>query len=186
MDQTPVSLLERLRRPADPAAWERFVDLVTPLLYRWARRAGLQESDAADLVQDVLVVLVEKLPEFRYDPRHSFRAWLHTVALNRWRNRRRRPEPDGLGDGGRAELVSPDAGAAFAEAEYRRHLLGRALRLVRGDFQPGTWQAFWEHVVRDRPAAEVAAELGLRVDSVYAAKSRVLRRLRQELDGLLD
>ena len=95
MDSTPVSLLERLRRPAEQAAWERFVRLYTPLLCQWARRLGLRGADAADLVQDVFVVLVQKLPEFRYDPRRRFRGWLWTVTLNKWRERRRRAPSGG-------------------------------------------------------------------------------------------
>src|SRR5438876_4447688 len=96
MHSTPVSLLERLRRPAEPEAWGRFVHLYTPLLYYWSRRAGLQPSDAADLVQDVLTTLVQKLPEFRYDEHKSFRAWLRTVTLNKWRDRRKRHAPEQL------------------------------------------------------------------------------------------
>jgi RNA polymerase sigma-70 factor (ECF subfamily) len=76
--------------------------------------------------------------------------------------------------------------AAFEEAEYRQHLARRALELMQAEFPPATWKACWEVVVAGRPAAEVAAELAISIDSVYAAKSRVLRRLRQELAGLLD
>src|SRR5262245_30716918 len=90
MQTTPVSLLERLRGEANPQAWERFVDLYTPLLYKWARRVGLDAADAADLVQDVLTKLVETLPTFAYDRNRSFRAWLRTVTLNRWRESCRR------------------------------------------------------------------------------------------------
>jgi RNA polymerase sigma-70 factor (ECF subfamily) len=179
--------LERLRQPAEQAAWARFVDLYTPLLYSWGRRLGLQPQDAADLVQDVFTVLVEKLPGFRYDPHKSFRAWLRTVLLNKWRNRRRRhaeaplPAAGALPD--RAPAEAPDA---LAEAEYRQRLVGRALHLMRAEFQPATWKACWEVVAGGRPAPEVARELGLTVNAVYLAKSRVLRRLREELDGLLD
>lgn len=87
---TPASLLERLRQPAPESAWTRFVQLYTPLLFFWARRLGLRDADAADLVQDVLVLLVRKLPEFSYDRNKSFRAWLRTVTLNCWRNGARR------------------------------------------------------------------------------------------------
>src|SRR4051794_39668704 len=87
MVQTPVSLLDRLRQPGAQEAWTRFVQLYTPLLYSWARQAGLQEHDAGDLVQDLFVLLMRKLPEFRYDPAKSFRAWLRTVLLNLWRDR---------------------------------------------------------------------------------------------------
>src|SRR6516225_8631890 len=90
MHTTSASLLERLRLPTDQAAWERFVQLYTPLLYYWARHLGLQPNAAADLVQDVLTALVQKLPEFVYDRDKSFRNWLRTLTLNRWRNNRRR------------------------------------------------------------------------------------------------
>jgi RNA polymerase sigma-70 factor (ECF subfamily) len=88
--------------------------------------------------------------------------------------------------GALAELAVPDDAAEFSEAEYRRHLAQRALELMKVEFPPAMWPACWEHVVHGRPAAEVAAELGIAVGTVYVAKSRVLARLRQELDGLLD
>src|ERR1700722_20286647 len=91
MHTTPVSLLARLRRPGEPAAWGELVELYTPLLLAWARRLGLQEADAADLVQEVLAALVRALPSFRLAPGGSFRAGLRTIALNEWRKRKRRP-----------------------------------------------------------------------------------------------
>jgi RNA polymerase sigma-70 factor (ECF subfamily) len=188
METTPVTLLERLRRPDARAAWERFVRLYTPLLLRWAYRLGLSTQDAADLVQDVFVVLVQKLPEFRYDRQGCFRAWLRTVVLNKWRDRvaRRAPRPLDQDDPALAALAVADDTELFGEAEYRHYLSRRALELIQEDFQPATWKAFWECVVADRPAAEVAAELHLTVNAVYLAKGRVLRRLRAELDGLLE
>jgi RNA polymerase sigma-70 factor (ECF subfamily) len=188
MHTTSASLLERLRLPTDEAAWERFVQLYTPLIYYWARHLGLQPSDAADLVQDVLTALVRKLPEFDYDRHRSFRNWLRTVTLNCWRNNRRRRAVPVL-DSPAADLADPasrDPAGAFEEAEYRNHLVARVLELMRAEFQPGTWKACWEHVVSGRSAAEVAAELGMSEGAVYVAKCRVLRRLRQELQGLLD
>jgi RNA polymerase sigma-70 factor (ECF subfamily) len=188
MHSTSVSLLERLRRPDAHAAWERFVHLYTPLLFYWARRVGLQEPDAADLVQDVFAVLVQKLPEFHYDRSQSFRSWLHAVLLNKWRELQRRrhvsAQPD---EACLAGLANPDdAITEFDEAEFRQHLLMRAMQLMQADFQPTTWKACWEHVVCDRPADAVAQELQITVNAVYLAKSRVLRRLRQELVGFLD
>ncbi len=178
---TSIALLDRLRQPADAEAWARFVELYTPLLYRWGCRLGLQDADAADLVQDVFAVLVQKLPEFEYDPRRSFRGWLRTILVNRWRDRPGRvavPLP--------ADVAGPDPAEELRETDYRRYLVGRALQLMRSDFQPATWQACWECVANGRPAAEVAAELGMSLAAVYIARSRVLRRLRQELAGLLD
>jgi RNA polymerase sigma-70 factor (ECF subfamily) len=188
MSRTPSSLLERLRLPADQAAWSRFVKLYTPLIYHWVRRLGASEPDAADLVQEVLTLLVQKLPAFEYDRQKRFRGWLWTVTLNLWRGHRRRLA------GVRVDLpfdelsepAIPDGVEALSEAEYRQYLVGRAMKLMQAEFEPSTWKAFWEYVVLDKPAAVVAGELGLSVDSVYAAKSRVLRHLRQELDGLLD
>ncbi|HEX5272452.1 MAG TPA: sigma-70 family RNA polymerase sigma factor [Gemmataceae bacterium] len=188
MDPTPASLLERLRDGGAVAAWGRFVDLYTPFLYHCTRRLGLRPEDAADLVQDVFAVLVRKLPEFEYDRDRSFRAWLRTVVVNKWREtlRRRAALPAGAAGPIPDDIVVPDDNDAFTEAEYRQHLIGRALRLMQGEFQPTTWRACWEHVVSGRSAAEVGAELGISEGAVYVAKHRVLRRLREELQGLLD
>jgi RNA polymerase sigma-70 factor, ECF subfamily len=103
MSDTPASLLERLRDPKADEAWGRFVELYSPLLLYWARRVGLREPDASDLVQEVFVVLLRKLPEFQYDARKGFRSWLRTVTLNRWREIRRQRHhatvgADGLDD----------------------------------------------------------------------------------------
>jgi RNA polymerase sigma-70 factor (ECF subfamily) len=188
MNTTPASLLERLRRPDEPEAWERFVQLYTPLLSHWARRLALPRGDASDLVQEVLTLLVQKLPHFAYDKHRRFRAWLWTVTLNQWRASRRRHTPT-LVQGREdvlEELAVPDNAEAVSEAEYRQYLVGCALKLMRAEFQPSTWQAFWRCVVCDQPGAEVARALGLTENAVYLAKGRVLRRLREELDELLD
>jgi RNA polymerase sigma-70 factor (ECF subfamily) len=175
-----------LRRPDEQAAWQRFVHLYTPLLYYWARRAGTPENDAADLVQEVLLVLVKKLPEFEYDRARSFRGRLRTIALNKWRERCRRFAAQPTMESGLSQLSEQDVCADFEETEYRQHLVRRALQIMQAEFEPTTWKACWEFVVSGRPASEVAAELKVSVDVVYAAKSRVLRRLREELAGLLD
>jgi RNA polymerase sigma-70 factor (ECF subfamily) len=186
MNTTSASLLDRLRQPEQTAAWERFVELYTPLLYDWARRMGLQETDAADLVQEVFALLLQKLPGFTYDRHGSFRGWLRKVTLNKWRElQRRRPLP-AIDGAALAAQADPGTADTFWEAEYRQHLVGRVLELIRAEFQPATWQAFWECVVAGRPAADVARQHGLSLNAVYLAKSRVLRRLRRELDGLMD
>jgi RNA polymerase sigma-70 factor (ECF subfamily) len=187
MNTTSATLLERLRLPSESDAWSRFTQLYTPLLFFWCRRLGLQEHDAADLVQEVFTTLVQKLPEFQYDRDRGFRNWLRTITLNKWRDRGRRAASAGNASAdGLAEVPAPEAAPAFDEAEYRQHLVHRALELMQNEFPPRTWKACWEHVVVGRPAAEVAAELGIAVGSVYVAKSRVLCRLRSELEGLLD
>jgi RNA polymerase sigma-70 factor (ECF subfamily) len=186
MHSTPASLLVRLREPGAEQAWARFTDLYAPLLYDWARRWGLQSDDAADLVQDVFVILVRKLPEFVYEPGKSFRGWLWTVVRNAWRARRRKAAPMPAGSADLEQVAAADGIADLDEAEYRRGLIERALRVVRADFQPATWEAFQEHVIQGHPAAEVAARLGLSINAVHLARSRVLRRIRAELAELLD
>jgi RNA polymerase sigma-70 factor (ECF subfamily) len=188
MDTTNISLLERLKLPVDQKAWSHFVDLYTPLIYSWARRIGLQESDAADLVQEVFALLVQKMPDFSYDRHRSFRAWLRTVTLNKWRDRCRRQavRPHMVANSMSLEAVEAVTEDSFSEVEYRQQLVARALELMQAEFQPTTWKACWEFVVVGRPAADVAKQLGISENAVHLAKGRVLRRLRQELDGLLD
>jgi RNA polymerase sigma-70 factor, ECF subfamily len=188
MDSTSATLLHRLRQPTNQAAWDRFVRLYTPLLFYWARKTGLPEADAADLVQDVFLVLVNKLPQFEHDQEKSFRAWLRTVLMNTWRNRvRKRKQPDiGLDERMHQPVAVAEGLLQLEEAEYREHLVARAIELMQTEFEPATWQACWALAVEARPAAEVARELGLTVNAVYLAKSRVLARLRRELAGLLD
>jgi RNA polymerase sigma-70 factor (ECF subfamily) len=184
---TPPSLLERLHQTPEREAWQKFVEMYTPLLFAWTARLGLTGHDAADLVQDLFAVLVEELPRFRYDAGKSFRGWLKTILLNRWRRQqRRRAAEKVVADANLAEVPDADDIPEFEEEEYRRHVARRALALMQAEFQPVTWKACWELVVRDRPAAEVAAELGITTNAVYLAKCRVLRRLREELHGLLD
>lgn len=188
MDTTNVSLLERLKLPLDQKAWSRFVDLYTPLIYTCARQVGLQDSDAADLVQEVFAQLVQKMPDFTYDRHRSFRAWLRTVTLNKWRDRCRRQtaRPHEVTDHQSLNVAQAAAESSLGEVEYRQQLVARALELMQAEFQPTTWQACWEFVVVGRPAAEVARQLGISENAVHLAKGRVLRRLRQELEGLLD
>ena len=184
MHTTHVSLLESLRQPSAGEAWERFVRLYTPLLLHWARKLGLSEHDAADLVQDVMLLLIRKLPDFQYQPGRTFRGWMRTVLINKWRDRSHRGAPGQL-DSAVEPPVPPDLDD-MEDREYNLYVMGRALRLMVDDFEPATWQACWETVVCGRSGAEVAAELGISVNAVYLAKARVLSRLRQDLAGLMD
>ena len=190
MNTTSLTLLEALRRPGDQHAWLRFVQLYTPLLYHWARGVGLQQADAEDLVQEVFVMLLRKLPEFQYERNErtgSFRNWLRVVTLNKWRERCRRKALEPVADNDRVNDAAASCEmAVFEEAEYCQQLVRRALKLIQPEFSTAAWRAFHEHVVVGRDAAEVADALGIRIGTVYAAKSRVLTRLRRELAGLID
>jgi len=192
MSDTPVSLLDRLRLRPDSESWQRLVGLYTPLLVGWLRRHRLPPEDAEDLVQDVLGVLVRELPQFQHNgQRGAFRRWLRTVLVNRlhgyWRARRSRPAA--AGDGAFEKLLEQlqDPGSALSrlwDEEHDRYVTRRLLEIAEPDFEPTTWRAFRRTVLDGARAADVAGELGLSVNAVLIAKSRVLRRLRRELEGL--
>ena len=188
MFATPASLLYRLRRTDEVAAWGRFVDLYTPLLYHWAHRLGEQHSDSADLVQDVFLILWRKLPEFEYDSGKSFHAWLRTIFLNRYRTRVRheiatnRHHP---GLSGRDVGVS-DFSEQLDQEEDRRFLIRQAFRLIEGEFSVLQQQMFRAYVLEEQPAEKVAEMLGISPGTVYGTKSKILSRLRQELQQILD
>jgi len=176
-----------LRNDVDEKAWGRFVDLYTPLLFAWARRSGESEQDAADLVQDVFVTLVQTLPTFEYRRTGKFRGWLRTLLLNKLRDRKRREvRLEKAFEHVHRDIELPDVSEVFWEAEYQQELARQAMRLMQAEFAPTTWQSFWEMVVAQRSGAEVARQLGLSENAVYIAKCRVLRKLRQELDGLIE
>ena len=187
MHTTSVSLLERLRHRGEREAWGRFVDLYTPLLFHWCRQAGLQEADAVDVVQDTFGTLLEVLPDFRYQPGRSFRGWLWTIARNKCRELQRRqkvrvagPIPFGVEDDATDPAVAAD------RVDYLGHVLRKTLEWMREEFPSPTWELCWEHVVEDRTAVDVAVRFGVSLNVVYLAKSRVLKRLRVELAGLLE
>lgn len=185
---TSLTLLERVRQPSDRVAWGRFVSLYSPLLFAFARRAGMNDSDAADVVQDVFLILMAELPGFEYDTaRKNFRGWLKTITVNKCREcQRRRVVPPGGDDVGLSRIVDDATVEAFWESEFRQRLVARALEIMQDEFEPATWQACWQTTVKDRSVTDVAAELGITVNAVYVARSRVLRRLREELRDLID
>lgn len=188
MDSTSISLLQRLKSQNGDADWPRFVALYAPLIFYWARSQGTSAADSEDLVQDVMTVLVRKLPEFDYDGNRSFRGWLRTITLNRHRDllRRRAARPEAQQTVETLNLDTADDVELFAERQYRRHLARRAMELMQTEFEARTWKACWESTVSDRSAEEIASELDMTVNAVYLAKSRVLRRLRADLAGLWD
>jgi RNA polymerase sigma-70 factor (ECF subfamily) len=191
MAETSISLLDRLRDQPDDASWRRLVKLYEPLLRSWLGRYVLQPADIDDLVQDVLAVVVQELPQFQHNRRTgAFRRWLRTILVNRlrpfWRARQSRPE---AGDTNQMleDLADPDSGLSrLWDEEHDRHVLGRLLELIRDEFTRPTWEAFLRVTLQGKDEEEVAAELGLSVHAVFVAKSRVLCRLRREAEGLLD
>jgi RNA polymerase sigma factor (sigma-70 family) len=189
---TRPSLLVRLRDDRDHEAWTRFVEVYGPLIYGYARRQGLQDADAADLMQDSLRVVAGAVKSLEYDPkRGSFRAWLFTVVRNRLLRFRSRQDRAGRGTGDTAaherlrELPAHEDGEdGWWDEEYDRRRFAWAAERVRGQVQPATWQAFWQTAVEGKSGQETAAALGMTVAAVYLAKSRVMARLKEQVREL--
>jgi RNA polymerase sigma factor (sigma-70 family) len=187
---TSTSLLERLCDGPNHADWRELVNLYTPLIRTWLGRHFLQAADADDLTQQVLTVVVDKLPSFRHNGRTgAFRTWLRGITVNTLRSfRRSRSEPtaprgfDDVLD----QLQDPASELSRQwDREHDEHITGCALRLIEPEFKPTTWQAFRRLVLDECDPEAVAAELGLSINAVLIAKSRVLARLRRELSGLV-
>jgi RNA polymerase sigma-70 factor (ECF subfamily) len=195
MDEAPgtrISLIVKLRDPRDEAAWREFVALYEPLVYRLARRKGLQDADASDLCQEVFRAVARAID--RWDPGVcGFRQWLYRIARNLLVNFLTRPSHQRLGSGATSvqllleSQAAPDpSAAAIFETEYRMRLFLWASDEVKEEFTPTTWKAFWQTAVEARASATVAAELGLSVGAVYIARSRVLARIKKRIEQMSD
>jgi RNA polymerase sigma factor (sigma-70 family) len=188
---TQASLLLRVRDARDHQAWKQFGEIYVPLVYNFARRHGLQDADAADLTQEVMCRVARAIRNLEYNPvRGSFRGWLFTVVRNqlrRFHHSARRPD---LACGGTSfqallsEQPAPEEETAVWVEEYERRLFTCAAAQIRDDFRDSTWQAFWLTGVEGKSAKDVAEQLGLTVAAVYLAKSRVMARLKEQIQHL--
>ena len=185
------TLLTRVRAK-EPEAWQRLVRLYVPLVYEWARQAGLQRSDAADVGQEVFQSVADSIESYHGNGSgDAFRAWLWGITRNKLREFFRRQASQPTGTGGSQAIVQlqqhaaelPEDSSVLNDA--RPALAQRALQLIQGEFEPRTLQAFWQSTVDGRLTADIAADLGMTTKAVRQAKCRVLHRLRQELDELL-
>jgi RNA polymerase sigma-70 factor (ECF subfamily) len=194
MSDTSPSLLEKVRNPKDAVAWGRFVSLYTPLLRHWLSRSGLPPQDTDDLVQQVLTVVAGRLPEFRYDPGQGrFRGWLRVIVAHCLRNhqRKQRSVPTATGDSAfldRLAQLEDERSSLSREWDiaHDRHVLLGLCKAIEPEFEPATIAAFRRTVLQGEPNASVSADLGLSVNAVLVARSKVLKRLRQEMAGLTD
>jgi RNA polymerase sigma factor (sigma-70 family) len=191
--ETSVSLLERLTGAPTDDDWRRLDDLYQPLLRAWMARAGVAASDVDDLAQEVLLVVFREVAGFEWRGQGAFRAWLRTILAHRvrdyFRGQKYRPTATGDSDFLRRldELESPDSALSqLWDREHDEHVVTSLMQRVQGDFAPVTWQAFHRHTLGGEPAVQVAKALGLSLNSVLLAKSRVLKRLRQEAAGLVE
>lgn len=186
-DGTSSDLLSRVRAH-NPAAWERLADLYGPLVYYWCWRSGLQDADAADVVQNVFIAVAASIENYRREEGSTFRGWLWTITRSKVLDHFRRTRKESPGAGG------SEAQRRLAEVSYQPNestdeqdeaettaLIHRTLSCIRGDFEHVTWNAFWRTVVDDERPVDVASALGLSANAVRQCKRRVLRRLREEL-----
>ncbi len=186
MYTTPQDLLEKFQiEPHDPDAWQELIDIYRPWLLGWLRAESIQMTDAEDIVQDVLLVLYDELPNFRHNGHlGAFRVWLRGIVVNRLRERRR-SIPLGMRwpatfDQHLGELVDNASHLSKVwDREHARLVLQRLLAYIANDFEPQTWLVFKSFVLERKRAAVVSEELGVSLASVFKTKSRILKRLRE-------
>jgi RNA polymerase sigma-70 factor (ECF subfamily) len=191
---TSLTLLERLRTH-EPGAWERLLYLYTPLVAYWCKRGGVRGQDADDVSQEVFQSVAAGLGGFRRDRAgDTFRGWLRAITRNKVRDHFRRgqhqPEARGGTDAQKRlqEISQPETPLPDEADDPPQELTGlyhRALELIRSEFEGRTWQAFWRAAVEGQAPADIAADLGVTPAAVRKAKSRVLRRLREEVGDLI-
>lgn len=194
MDETSLSLLVRIRHSADRQAWDRLMGLYAPLLGMWLRKYDVQASDVDDLVQEVLMAVAKDLKSFEHGGQPgAFRAWLRAILVNRlrdfWRARGRRPQARGDSDLERRLEQLQDPASEISQLwdrQHDQHVARQLLALVEPHFAPTTWKAFYRVAMEGLRADVVASELGISLNAVFIAKSRVLSRLRQEAEGLVE
>ncbi|MCA9057003.1 MAG: sigma-70 family RNA polymerase sigma factor [Planctomycetaceae bacterium] len=191
--ETSASLLERLCSSPNDLDWQRLIDVYTPLIRSWIRRYSTSQRDAEDVVQEILTVLLRKLPQFERQRTGSFRAWLRSIAVNclrdSWRNSRFQARAVG---GSEFRLVLEQMSDANSELsqlwdrEHDDHVLQTLLDQIRPTVTEDAWLAFHRVTVLNESPDVVAEDLGISVNAVYIAKSRVMSRLRAEARGLID
>lgn len=185
--ETRLSLLVRVQDPRDTDAWGEFLDIYEPMIYRVARRRGLQDADARDVTQEVLTAVANALSDWNPEGPGTFRGWLYRIARNRAVNVlvRQSRHPRATGDSHIRHVLegqSDDDADELIEEEYRRQLFRQAAGVIRSEFTESTWLAFWKTAVDGRPVQAIAAEMEMSVGAVYTARSRVLARLKTAVE----
>lgn len=187
---THLSLLHRLSSGGDEEAWADFVRIYSPVIFRTLRFRGLQDADAHDVLQQILMSVKRSLEERRHDPsKAKFRTWLSVVTRNATINALSRRRPDhGSGDTDvqrRLDSIESDSDEeALFDREFEREVFRKAASMIENDFDPATWRAFWATTVEGHSIESIAEELSKKPGSIYTARSRVMRRLRDEVKRL--
>jgi RNA polymerase sigma factor (sigma-70 family) len=191
--ETRNSLLVRLTDRADQAAWHEFAQIYMPVVYRLALRKGLQHADAEDLAQQVLTAVSKAIDRWQTDPtRAKFRTWLHRIAQNAIINALSRAKPDrGSGDTRTLENLvhqpAPNgADSELVRIEFRREVFRWAADQIRPEFRGPTWEAFWLTAVENQTVEQASERLHLSCGAIYAARSRIMRRLKEKVGEFED
>ncbi len=186
---TSRTLLDRLRNQQDPHAWQCWLGVYEPWLRDWLGRHHFQPADTDDLLQNILAVVCRKLPAFVHNGQPgAFRTWLRRILVTEVRSflRQRQRQPTDPPSDFFDHLEDPSSEQSRQwDREHNQQVVRRMLAAIEPDFEASTWEVFRLLVLEDRPTAEVAQRTGLNRDAIYAAKSRVLKRLREEVEGLV-
>ena len=190
MTTTSESLLFRLQQDHESpneSAWQQFIAIYTPLIFYWARKTGLNQSDASDLVQDVLTQVFQKLPDFKYDAGGSFRGWLRMVTLNKYRQiyRRKSVRLTSASESMLENLAPVAVAESTWDISYAKLLVAQKMETMQNDFAPGTWEALKMVINEGSSVDDAAKQTGISTWTIYSARARLMKRLRTELNGLL-
>lgn len=184
--ETSLTWLGRLVVSPSSDDWLRLTEIYTPLLTMWANRAGVRPSDRDDLVQEVFVVVLRRVAEFQHEHPGAFRGWLRAILANHLK-KYFRDLPSGRCEIDLDDLVAPKGSLSqLFDREHVDQMVRRVMGIVEKDFTSPTWSAFREQVLENRRPQEVADQLNLSLNAVVKAKCRVLKRLREELDGWIE
>ena len=187
MNSTSLTLLEQLQSSAPGAAWEQFVAIYTPLLMKWNREAGLQESDAEDVAQETLANVFQKIGSFSRQREGSFRKWLKNMAYHRVCRHRRKLENNlPLDEAEDTDLAVPSVEEFDYAENYYYDVLESALRFIFREFRELSWRAFLDTLLRNRSIQEVADEMGMTPTAIYVARCRIISRISQIAQGFME
>lgn len=193
VNTTSISLLQRLRDDPDADDWQVLMRNYSPMIRRWLSNHGVHDHDAEDITQEVMTVLVRRVGEFQRQRTGSFRRWVRTMTVNCMRDhsRRAKKSPRAAGGSDMVEVINALADdhselSRRWDDEHSQYLLELVMQRIRPEFRDASWQAFTKTAIEKLSPQEAADQLGVSVNAVFVAKSKVLKRLRQEGAGLID
>ncbi len=189
MHSTQTSLLYRLRQPSaeNAESWARFVHIYSPLIFEFSRRLKVPASECQDVVQEMLICVLKGIPKFQQQEQGSFRGWLFRLLRNVWIDRLRRKAISAEEIHARGVALSPeDPSELIEEAEYRQYVIRRVYQLVVSEFSEDQQRLFQQLVIESQPSALVAERFGLSINALYLTRSRILKRIREELAELIE